>query len=59
MKAAQEASTVESVDDVVLEISVAVAAHWTESTPYFVAAGTAAMARTFMQSGLVVSSQTS
>jgi hypothetical protein len=57
-KAAAEASTVESVDDVVLEISEAVAAHWKESLPYFVAAGTAAMAITFMQSGLVVSSQT-
>ena len=59
MKAAHEASTVESVDDVVLEISEAVAAHWKESRSYFVAVGTAAMAVTFMQSGLVVNSQTS
>jgi hypothetical protein len=39
-------------------ISEAVAAHWKESMPYFVAAGTAAMAVTFLMSGLVVSSQT-
>ena len=58
MKAAQEAPPVDSVDDVVLEISEAVAAHWQESLSYFVAAGTAAMAMTFMISGLVVSSQT-
>jgi hypothetical protein len=58
MKAAQEASTVETVDDVVLEISEAVAVHWKESMPYFVAAGTATMAITFLNSGMVVSSQT-
>ena len=57
-KAAAEASTVESVDDVVLEISEAVAAHWKESLPYFVAAGTAAMTITFLFAGLVVQSQT-
>jgi hypothetical protein len=58
MKAAQEASKVESVDDVVLEISEAVAAHWKESLPYFVAAGTSAMAMTFLIAGLVVNAQT-
>jgi hypothetical protein len=46
MKAAQEASTIETVDDVVLEISEAVAAHWRASLPYFVAAGTSSMAVT-------------
>jgi hypothetical protein len=58
MKAAREAPEVESVDDVVLEISEAVAAHWQESVPYFVAAGTAAMAITFVVAGFVVSAQT-
>jgi hypothetical protein len=57
MKAAQEAFEVESVDDVVSEISEAPAVHWKESLPYFVAAGTCSMAITFEQSGLVVSSQ--
>jgi hypothetical protein len=42
MKAAREAPEVEPVDDVVLEISEAVAMHWQDSVPYFVAAGTAA-----------------
>jgi hypothetical protein len=45
------------VDDVVLEISEAVAAHWRESLPYFVAAGTSAMAITFVMAGLVVGAQ--
>jgi hypothetical protein len=58
MKAAHEAPEVESVDDVVLEISEAVAAHWHESLSYFVAAGTAAMAVTFVVAGFVVSAQT-
>jgi hypothetical protein len=35
----------------------AVAAHWQESVPYFVAAGTAAMAVTFVVAGFVVSAQ--
>ena len=42
----------------VLEISEAVAAHWKESLPYFVAAGTAAMAVTFVVAGLFVDAQT-
>jgi hypothetical protein len=54
-KAAQEASTVETVDDVVLEISEVVATHWKESLPYFVVAGTGAMTLTFACAGLVVS----
>ena len=57
MKAAHEAPEVESVDDVVLEISEAMAAHWRASLSYFVAGGTCAMAITFMMSALVVSSQ--
>ena len=58
MKAAREAPAVESVDDVVLEISEAVAVHWKESLLYFVAAGTAAMTVTFVLAGLVVNAQT-
>jgi hypothetical protein len=58
MKAAQEAPPVDTVDDVVLEISEAVAAHWKASLPYFVAAGTAAMAVTFIVAGLLVDAQT-
>jgi hypothetical protein len=38
MKAAREAPPVDSVDDVVLEISEAVAMHWKVSLPYFVVA---------------------
>jgi hypothetical protein len=57
IKAAQEAPPVDSVDDVVLEISEAVAAHWQESLPYFVAAGTGAMACTFAMAGLIVDAQ--
>ena len=58
MKAAKEASVVESVDDVVLEISEAVATHWKESLPYFVVGGTGAMAVAFVMAGLVVKAQT-
>jgi hypothetical protein len=58
MKAAQDALPVDTVDDVVLEISEAVAAHWKASLPYFVAAGTAAMAITFFCAGLLVDAQT-
>jgi hypothetical protein len=58
MKAAKEAPAVESVDDVVLEISEAVATHWKESLPYFVVNGTGAMAVSFLVAGLVVSAQT-
>ena len=58
MKAAKEAPPVDSVDDVVLEISEAVAAHWKESLPYFVAAGTATMAITFIVAGILVDAQT-
>ena len=58
MKAAQEAPPVDSVDDVVLEISEAVAAHWKASLPYFVAAGTCAMAATFVIAGFLVGAQT-
>ena len=57
-KEAAEASPVDSVDDVVLEISEAVAAHWEASLPYFVAAGTAAMAVTFVCAGILVDAQT-
>jgi hypothetical protein len=57
-KAAAQASAVESVDGVVLEISEAVAAHWKESLPFFVAGGTAAMQITFLLAGFVVSAQT-
>jgi hypothetical protein len=49
----------ESVDDGVLEISETVAAHWTASLPYFVAAGTAGMTQAFIAAGMVVTSQTS
>ena len=55
LKASQQQ---ESVDDVVLEISETVAAHWTASLPYFVAAGTAGMTQAFLQAGMVVTSQT-
>jgi hypothetical protein len=58
MKAAKEAPAVESVDDVVLEISGAVATHWKESLPYFVVGGTGAMAIAFLCAALVVSAQT-
>eukprot|EP01050_Picozoa_sp_SAG11_P013607 SAG11_NODE_1602_length_4600_cov_1.859587_2_plen_311_part_00 len=47
----------ESVDDVVLEISEAVAAHWRASLSYFVAGGTSAMTVTFLFAAMVVSSQ--
>eukprot|EP01050_Picozoa_sp_SAG11_P029372 SAG11_NODE_8247_length_1041_cov_1.010616_1_plen_174_part_00 len=53
-KAAREQ---ESVDDVVLEISEAVAAHWRASLPYFVAGGTGAMAVTFMVSAFIIGGQ--
>ena len=56
LKASQQQ---ESVDDVVLEISETVAAHWTASLPYFVAAGTAGMTMVFFQASKVVNSQTS
>ena len=46
------------MDDVVLEVSEAVAAHWKESLPYFVVAGTGTMAIAFIMAGLVVSAQT-
>ena len=55
MKASREQET---VDDVVLEISEAVAAHWKASTPYFVAAGTSAMTITFCIAGFTVGAQT-
>jgi hypothetical protein len=58
MKAVREAPAVESVDDVVLEISEAVAAHWKESLLFFVAAGTSAMSVTFVMAGMVVNAQT-
>jgi hypothetical protein len=57
MKAAKEAPPVDSVDDVVLEISEAVATHWKESLTYFVVAGTSAMAITFCLVGFVVQAQ--
>eukprot|EP01050_Picozoa_sp_SAG11_P012089 SAG11_NODE_1322_length_5207_cov_3.093187_4_plen_292_part_00 len=50
-KAAQEQ---ESVDDVVLEISEAVAAHWKASLTYFVAGGTAVMTQAFFNAAFVV-----
>jgi hypothetical protein len=40
MKAAKEASVIESVDDVVLEISEAVAAHWSRERADGMSAGT-------------------
>jgi hypothetical protein len=49
----------ESVDDVVLEISETVAAHWRASLSYFVAAGKAGMTLAFVLAGMVVTSQTS
>jgi hypothetical protein len=55
MKASREQET---VDDVVMEISEAVAAHWKASLPYFVAAGTSSMTVTFLIAGFLVDAQT-
>jgi hypothetical protein len=57
MKAAREAPPVDSVDDVVLEISEAVAMHWKVSLPYFVVAGTGVMGLTFVLAFLVAGAQ--
>jgi hypothetical protein len=57
-RAAQEAPKIETVDDVVLEISEIIAEHWKASTPFFVCVGTASMTITFLCSGFVVNAQT-